>query len=116
MHIYILQCCSLTSSSSGFVNNLNLLIHNVLFQYETLYFWQCLYDFFFNFICVSTHGQAKIPDIEKCLDVVSTLQAKKGTGEVSPSNDMNSYVKYHFGQCIEFHIIFLVWNSYMPVK
>lgn len=26
--------------------------------------------------------QAKIPDIEKCLDVVATLQAKKGTGEV----------------------------------
>lgn len=25
--------------------------------------------------------QAKIPDIEKCLDVVSTLQAKKGSGE-----------------------------------
>ncbi|WCJ23284.1 prefoldin 3 [Euphorbia peplus] len=25
--------------------------------------------------------QAKIPDIEKCLDIVSTLQAKKGTGE-----------------------------------
>ncbi|XP_057431480.1 prefoldin subunit 3 [Lotus japonicus] len=25
--------------------------------------------------------QAKIPDIEKCLDVVGTLQAKKGTGE-----------------------------------
>ncbi|XVE65496.1 hypothetical protein DITRI_Ditri08aG0004500 [Diplodiscus trichospermus] len=25
--------------------------------------------------------QAKIPDIEKCLDVVTTLQAKKGTGE-----------------------------------
>lgn len=25
--------------------------------------------------------QAKIPDIEKCLDVVSTLLAKKGTGE-----------------------------------
>ncbi|CAL1397456.1 unnamed protein product [Linum trigynum] len=25
--------------------------------------------------------QAKIPDIEKCLDVVSTLQSKKGTGE-----------------------------------
>jgi len=25
--------------------------------------------------------QAKIPDIEKCLDVVATLQAKKGTGE-----------------------------------
>ncbi|KAL7252036.1 hypothetical protein ACSBR1_013813 [Camellia fascicularis] len=24
---------------------------------------------------------AKIPDIEKCLDVVATLQAKKGTGE-----------------------------------
>ncbi|KAG4990397.1 hypothetical protein JHK87_023854 [Glycine soja] len=26
--------------------------------------------------------QAKIPDIEKCLDVVATLKAKKGTGEV----------------------------------
>ena len=26
--------------------------------------------------------QAKIPDIEKCLDIVATLQAKKGTGEV----------------------------------
>ncbi|RWV93516.1 hypothetical protein BHE74_00037312 [Ensete ventricosum] len=26
--------------------------------------------------------QAKIPDIEKCLDVVATLEAKKGTGEV----------------------------------
>ncbi|KAJ0035248.1 hypothetical protein Pint_24313 [Pistacia integerrima] len=26
--------------------------------------------------------QAKIPDIEKCLDVVATLQAKKGTGEM----------------------------------
>ncbi|WRX19696.1 Prefoldin alpha-like - like 3 [Theobroma cacao] len=26
-------------------------------------------------------GVAKIPDIEKCLDVVATLQAKKGTGE-----------------------------------
>ncbi|KAL0916298.1 hypothetical protein M5K25_013796 [Dendrobium thyrsiflorum] len=25
--------------------------------------------------------QAKIPDIEKCLDIVSTIQAKKGTGE-----------------------------------
>ncbi|CAN0925741.1 Prefoldin subunit 3, partial [Linum grandiflorum] len=34
-------------------------------------------DFFFN-----SHGfQAKIPDIEKCLDVVATLQSKKGTGE-----------------------------------
>lgn len=26
--------------------------------------------------------QAKIPDIEKCLEVVATLKAKKGTGEV----------------------------------
>ncbi|OWM88038.1 probable prefoldin subunit 3 [Punica granatum] len=25
--------------------------------------------------------QAKIPDIEKCLDIVATLQSKKGTGE-----------------------------------
>lgn len=25
--------------------------------------------------------QAKIPDIEKCLDIVATLQARKGTGE-----------------------------------
>ncbi|WVY93670.1 hypothetical protein V8G54_032758 [Vigna mungo] len=29
--------------------------------------------------------QAKIPDIEKCLDVVATLQAKKGTGELGCS-------------------------------
>ncbi|KAL3812261.1 hypothetical protein ACJIZ3_013529 [Penstemon smallii] len=27
--------------------------------------------------------QAKIPDIEKCLDIVATLQAKKGTGEAT---------------------------------
>lgn len=33
--------------------------------------------------------QAKIPDIEKCLDVVATLQAKKGTGEVRYCNVMN---------------------------
>ncbi|KAF3594617.1 hypothetical protein DY000_02025800 [Brassica cretica] len=26
-------------------------------------------------------GQAKIPDIEKCLEVVGTLEARKGTGE-----------------------------------
>uniref|UniRef100_K4AW73 Uncharacterized protein n=1 Tax=Solanum lycopersicum TaxID=4081 RepID=K4AW73_SOLLC len=25
--------------------------------------------------------QAKIPDIDKCLDIVATLQAKKGSGE-----------------------------------
>ncbi|CAJ1963147.1 unnamed protein product [Sphenostylis stenocarpa] len=29
--------------------------------------------------------QAKIPDIEKCLDIVATLQAKKGTGELRRS-------------------------------
>lgn len=33
-------------------------------------------------ILVCCGYQAKIPDIEKCLDVVSTLLAKKGTGEV----------------------------------
>ncbi|KAK1293191.1 putative prefoldin subunit 3 [Acorus calamus] len=27
--------------------------------------------------------QAKIPDIEKCLDIVATLQAKKGAGEAN---------------------------------
>ncbi|KAF5737074.1 prefoldin subunit 3 [Tripterygium wilfordii] len=27
--------------------------------------------------------QAKIPDIEKCFDVVATLQTKKGTGEAT---------------------------------
>ncbi|GKD27089.1 probable prefoldin subunit 3 [Tanacetum coccineum] len=26
--------------------------------------------------------QAKVPDIEKCLDVVATLQAKKDSGEI----------------------------------
>ena len=29
--------------------------------------------------------QAKIPDIEKCLDIVATLQAKKDSNEVCPS-------------------------------
>lgn len=29
--------------------------------------------------------QAKIPDIDKCLDIVATLQAKKGSGEVCSS-------------------------------
>jgi hypothetical protein len=33
-----------------------------------------------RFVCCGC--QAKIPDIEKCLDVVAALQAKKGTGEV----------------------------------
>lgn len=33
-------------------------------------------DFYFLLL------QAKIPDIEKCLDIVATLQVKKGTGEV----------------------------------
>ncbi|KAG5011033.1 hypothetical protein JHK87_019548 [Glycine soja] len=32
-------------------------------------------------ICASQTPLAKIPDIEKCLDVVATLQAKRGTGE-----------------------------------
>ena len=33
-------------------------------------------------VTVLIYGQAKIPDIEKCLEVVSTLEARKGTGEV----------------------------------
>lgn len=39
---------------------------------------------------LSSNNQAKIPDIEKCLDIVATLQAKKGTGEVRYSfyNDL----------------------------
>ncbi|WMV09665.1 hypothetical protein MTR67_003050, partial [Solanum verrucosum] len=34
--------------------------------------------------------QAKIPDIEKCLDIVATLQAKKGSGEVAILNHVLS--------------------------
>lgn len=34
------------------------------------------------FSLYSSYYQAKIPDIEKCLDVVATLQVRKGTGEV----------------------------------
>lgn len=35
-----------------------------------------------HLLSFSCNNQAKIPDIEKCLDIVATLQAKKGTGEV----------------------------------
>lgn len=31
---------------------------------------------------IHSASQAKIPDIEKCLDIVATLQAKKNAGEV----------------------------------
>ncbi|XP_021686779.2 prefoldin subunit 3 isoform X2 [Hevea brasiliensis] len=34
-----------------------------------------------KFLAQQRDLQAKIPDIEKCLDVVATLQAKKGTAE-----------------------------------
>ncbi|KAL3739320.1 hypothetical protein ACJRO7_020692 [Eucalyptus globulus] len=33
---------------------------------------------------------AKIPDFEKCLDIVATLQAKKGSGEVPRIEDTDS--------------------------
>jgi len=38
--------------------------------------------------------QAKIPDIEKCLDVVATLQAKRGTGEVRFVWSLFSHIVY----------------------
>ncbi|KAG5023770.1 hypothetical protein JHK82_019670 [Glycine max] len=37
---------------------------------------------------------AKIPDIEKCLDVVATLQAKRGTGEALTADFEVSEEKY----------------------
>lgn len=47
--------------------------------------------------------QAKIPDIEKCLDVVATLQAKKGTGEVRSGHFMYFYISCYMSTvpCIE---------------
>jgi len=39
----------------------------------------CILNCTLFLLCIS---QAKIPDIEKCLDIVATLQARKGTGEV----------------------------------
>lgn len=50
------------------------------FPVYTLDRFQWRYFFFLN--CCYGASQAKIPDIEKCLDVVATLQAKKGTDEV----------------------------------
>ncbi|XP_025886182.1 uncharacterized protein [Solanum lycopersicum] len=35
--------------------------------------------------------QAKIPDIDKCLDIVATLQAKKGSGEVKCTRTIKFY-------------------------
>lgn len=48
----------------------------------------CVHLFCLHFSDTICGGfQAKIPDIEKCLDVVATLEAKKGTGEVRLRTD-----------------------------
>jgi uncharacterized protein (DUF2236 family) len=59
------------------------------FQHEMIHpnviLWVCLCVYFLSVYSSDTICgglQAKIPDIEKCLEVVATLQAKKGTGEV----------------------------------
>lgn len=54
----------------------------VTFSFFSVFAWTGFSEAnFFYFNCYGA-SQAKIPDIEKCLDVVATLQAKKGTGEV----------------------------------
>jgi len=40
--------------------------------------------------------QAKLPDIEKCLDIVAALQAKKALGEVFPVSEKPNYLLLHF--------------------
>jgi len=40
--------------------------------------------------------QAKIPDIEKCLDIVAALQAKKALGEVCTVSEKPNYLLLHF--------------------
>lgn len=57
------------------LNMLGLIIL-CLFAIHTSFSWL----FYYHFHVMKL--QAKIPDIEKCLDVVATLQSKKGTGEV----------------------------------
>jgi hypothetical protein len=62
------------------------------FQHETVHpnAILCVCVYFLSVHCSDTicdGFQAKIPDIEKCLEVVATLQAKKGTGEVCLTPD-----------------------------
>ena len=40
--------------------------------------------------------QAKIPDIEKCLDIVAALQAKKDLGEVCTVSEKPNYLFFAF--------------------
>ncbi|KAJ6718516.1 PREFOLDIN SUBUNIT 3 [Salix purpurea] len=44
--------------------------------------------------------QAKIPDIEKCLDVVAILQAKKGTGEGKHAGVPLSFASNKRASCV----------------
>ncbi|KAK4353798.1 hypothetical protein RND71_025992 [Anisodus tanguticus] len=46
-------------------------------QYQTIEIWTVE-----NWLLLVHSTQAKIPDIEKCLDIVATLQAKKDSSEV----------------------------------
>lgn len=59
--------------------------------------------------------QAKIPDIEKCLDVVAALQAKKALGEVciiSGALDQS----LHLYNCIDYHDVFVVEGYAMALS
>ncbi|GMY27945.1 prefoldin subunit 3 [Fagus crenata] len=52
--------------------------------------------------------QAKIPDIEKCLDVVAALQAKKGTGEALTA-DFEVSEGIYSRACIEDSDLVCLW-------
>ena len=44
--------------------------------------------------------QAKLPDIEKCLDIVAALQAKKDLGEVCTVSEKPNYLFFAFPSMI----------------
>lgn len=65
----------------------------VLLKCIILHVWHLFYNqskFFWKFLLLHS-TQAKIPDIEKCLDIVATLQSKKDSSEVCPSAICFSY-------------------------
>lgn len=55
----------------------HLIWYIIYIQFKTFFYLLLL----LLFLCCKFF-KAKIPDIEKCLDIVATLQSKKGSGEV----------------------------------
>ncbi|KAF2574278.1 hypothetical protein F2Q70_00000314 [Brassica cretica] len=77
-------------SQSGFDSNSALAFHQErLQQYKVVEM---------KLLAQQRDLQSKIPDIEKCLEVVATLEARKGTGECLAAilmvNEYKCYLKF----------------------